>query len=505
LRNGSQNGEERVIGSIRDITDRMLAEEALRESEARLRLAVDATGAGTFDFYPQSGKMIWSDIAKSQFGISPETEVDFDMFLGAVHPDDRDRIREERTSVALPGSGGHLVTEFRIIGVEDGRERWIAARGRMLFDRQGRATRLIGTSLDISERKRLEEVLRRRAEELQTIMDVAPVALITAYDPECREVNANRMGKAMFELAAEANSPSDGLFSGPARAYFRNGAQVSTNDLPLQTAARGVEVRDYELEARLPSGASRILLCHSSPLRDAVGRVRCGIAAIPDVTEVRQRADALLRESEERFRNTADAAPVIMWFGDTAKRLTFVNEQFVLFTGVPAEQLLGQGWTHVIHPDDLQAARAFYDESVERRASYQIEYRARRADGEYRHMLGTTCPRYLGREYAGQVGSVIDITDLKTRHEENLAHQKLESLGVLAAGIAHDFNNLLGSITANAELAAAEIPLGSPACGGIATIKAVTERAAGIVRQLMDYAGQAPAAAEDVDMSRLVC
>jgi PAS domain S-box-containing protein len=210
-----------------------------------------------------------------------------------------------------------------------------------------------------------------------------------------------------------------------------------------------------------------------------------------------------LRESEDRFRNTADAAPVIMWFADTEGRLTFVNDRFVKFTGSSAESLLGHGWEQVIHPDDREAARVDYYESVERHINCELEYRVRRWDGEYRHMLGTTCPRCIGREYAGLVGSIVDITDLKTRQEENLARQKLESLGVLAAGVAHDFNNLLGSITANAELTAAEIPAGSPACEGLETIKAVAERAAGIVRQLMDYSGQESGAAEEVNISSL--
>jgi len=104
---------------------------------------------------------------------------------------------------------------------------------------------------------------------------------------------------------------------------------------------------------------------------------------------------------------------VIIWFGDIAKRLIFVNEETTRFTGLPAEQLLGQGWEQVIHPDDLESVRATYSGSVDRRASYQVEYRARRADGEYRNMLATTNPRYVAGEYTGWIGSVIDITDLK--------------------------------------------------------------------------------------------
>ena len=148
--------------------------------------------------------------------------------------------------------------------------------------------------------------------------------------------------------------------------------------------------------------------------------------------------------------------------------------------------------------------RAVYFGGVERRASYQIEYRARRADGEYRHMLSTASPRYIGSVYAGHVGTVLDITDLKRRQEEHLARQKLESLGTLAGGIAHDFNNLLGGILSQTELALAELAEGASPEAEMKNIHAVALRGAEIVRQLMVYAGQETDTLELVDVSRLV-
>jgi two-component system cell cycle sensor histidine kinase/response regulator CckA len=501
----SDTGEQSIIGSIREVTERRRAEGALRVCEARLRIALEAAGAGTFEFYPRSGKLIWSDITKSHFGLPPGAEIDHDLFMRAVHPDDRERVRQASDLAAdRDTTRGELAIEYRVIGVQDGKERWIASRGRMFFDAENHGIRLIGTTQDISARKRLEEQLRRSLEELQTIMDVAPVALLTAHDPECRVVTLNRMGNAMLELDPGSNSASAPGGPVPPVPFFRNGVEVPVHELPLQTAARGVEVRDSELEVRLPSGRTKILWGHASPLRDLQGRVRGAIGAVQDVTEARLRAEALLRESEERFRNTADAAPVILWFGDAETKVTFVNEQFVRFTGVPAEDLLGHGWMQVIHPDDLDHTRGVYYGSVRDRATYQVECRARRADGEYRHMLATTGPRYIGGEYAGQMGSVIDITDLKRRQEESVTRQKLESVGLLAGGVAHHFNNLLGGVLAQAELALSELDAGAAPANELNRIVEVARRGSEIVRQLMIYAGKEKEASAFIDVSQTV-
>jgi nitrogen-specific signal transduction histidine kinase len=97
-----------------------------------------------------------------------------------------------------------------------------------------------------------------------------------------------------------------------------------------------------------------------------------------------------------------------------------------------------------------------------------------------------------------------DITAAKQDQERAMVRQKLESLGVLASGIAHDFNNLLGSILAEAELAETEIPDGSSATAEIRSIKALSIRAAEVVRELMIFAGQEEANLEPVDLSQLV-
>ena len=124
-----------------------------------------------------------------------------------------------------------------------------------------------------------------------------------ANDSECREVIVNRMGKVMLEVAQGANSLSVPGGPTPPCTFFRDGIEIPVHELPLQTAARGVEVRDCEVEALLPSGKRRLLWGHASPFRDADGQVRGAIAAVQDVTEIRQRTDAILRESEQRLKN----------------------------------------------------------------------------------------------------------------------------------------------------------------------------------------------------------
>jgi two-component system cell cycle sensor histidine kinase/response regulator CckA len=136
--------------------DRRQAEQDLGESQERLALAIEATQFGTFDFFPQTGKLIWSGLTKRHLGLPPGVEPSIDAFLGTLHPDDRERVQTTVESLLRPGSGGQYAAEYRTIGIEDGVERHVSSWGRVYFDPEGQPVRFVGGNLDISERKRLE-------------------------------------------------------------------------------------------------------------------------------------------------------------------------------------------------------------------------------------------------------------------------------------------------------------------------------------------------------------
>jgi PAS domain S-box-containing protein len=134
---------------------------------------------------------------------------------------------------------------------------------------------------------------------------------------------------------------------------------------------------------------------------------------------VRRRAEALLRQSEERFRSMADNAPVMIWVSGLDKQCTFFNKPWLDFTGRAMEQELGNGWTSGVHPEDLERCMEIYNSSFDARRSFQMGYRLRRADGQFRWMLDRGRPYYREGEFAGFIGSCIDLNERK-RMEERL-------------------------------------------------------------------------------------
>ena len=140
------------------------AEGQLRHSEETLRLAIVTTRMGTFDYYPQTGELQWSDFAKEHFGLPPDADPDYETFISGIHPDDRDRVEGLLRNVSLKDHCRQFLVECRTKAIKDGQERWISAHWRLFFDKKGHPLRYVGTTLDITGRKRMQEEIQHMAQ-----------------------------------------------------------------------------------------------------------------------------------------------------------------------------------------------------------------------------------------------------------------------------------------------------------------------------------------------------
>jgi two-component system, LuxR family, sensor kinase FixL len=136
------------------------------------------------------------------------------------------------------------------------------------------------------------------------------------------------------------------------------------------------------------------------------------------LTRQLQASEAALRESEARFRMMADTAPVMVWMSGTDMLCNFFNKPWLEFTGRTIGQELGNGWSESVHTEDLAGCLETYVSSFKAGQPFAMEYRLKRADGEYRWILDHGIPRYTsGGQFAGYIGSCIDITERRLAEE----------------------------------------------------------------------------------------
>ncbi|SEK04001.1 PAS domain S-box-containing protein [Sphingobium sp. AP50] len=156
----------RMIGAMMDLTERMQSAHALSESEERLRLATEASDTGLWDVDLVENVLIWPARTKAMFGISPDVPVSMEDFYAGLHPDDLDRTSKAFLAAVDAGQRAIYDVEYRTVGKEDGIVRWIAAKGRGVFEDE-RCVRVVGVALDITTRKADEERLRELNDRLE--------------------------------------------------------------------------------------------------------------------------------------------------------------------------------------------------------------------------------------------------------------------------------------------------------------------------------------------------
>jgi len=390
--------------AFRDVTDRQSVTRSLRERELELARVQRVGGIGGFEVDLSNGfRSQRSPEYLHLHGLPPSAVDDtHEHWVARVHPEDRERV-ETNFLAAVAGSDKDYKAEYRIVRPSDGQTRWIRAVAEIERDSQGRALKLIGAHLDITDQKNAEATVQESEGRLRAVTDAIPF-LISYLDKDQIFRFINKPYESWFERPlSEIVGRHVRDVMGPAMYEVRR---------PFIERALAGESLSYEADFHRSAGTVQTEIVHV-PHRDLAGRTVGLYTVVMDIT-ARKLAERVLSESEERFRSIADSAPVPMWVSRLDGLRQFVNRAYHEFLGVPFADALNFDWRKALHPDDLERILRDQRAGEGSRKPFVLEARYRRHDGQWRWLRSESQPRWgPAGEHIGFIGVAHDITASK--------------------------------------------------------------------------------------------
>jgi PAS domain S-box-containing protein len=404
--------EARVCGGLWNRTDckflilRDLTSE--RETLRRLSEAESVAQVGYWVIDLTSGSISWSDQVYHIFGVEPGTPVDYSLFIRLMYPEDRQKV-EEAWQAAVAARSLYEI-EHRIL--VHGKLRWVRERAD-LRDQDGH--KVLGTVLDITDRKTVELALRESEERFRRIVETACEG-IWIIDPEGKVSYANQ------RIADMLGCPLEKILGRPVLDFvFEQDRQRALDN--QQRRRRGIS-EQYEFAFRRCDGSRLDALVSTNPIFDATGHYTGALGMLTDIT-ARRHAEEELRSASGRLQALMDSVPAgIVLVRSCDRRILEINPAAARMIGVPRHALVGQRCNEFLCSADRDQCPVIH---LGQRVDHS-ERILRRADGTRAHIIKSVVPiRIDGADCL--LESFADVSDLyQTRQQLEQANRALQEV-----------------------------------------------------------------------------
>ncbi|PIQ64063.1 MAG: hypothetical protein COV97_11440 [Zetaproteobacteria bacterium CG11_big_fil_rev_8_21_14_0_20_59_439] len=466
------DGVQQLYCIWRDISERKQVEDALKQSEERLKQAQIIGEVGVWDWNPVTGALVWTEETYNIFGYAlGEVEPGFELFLKHVHPEDREPLTRAVEAALHEGSKYDIDCRFMRV---DNSEGVANAQGKVSFDAAGKPVRMLGTFQDITARKQTENRLREALSlQMATLEATADGILVvgnkgqwTAYNrkfadmwriPE--DILESGDDQRALDFVLDQLLDPQGFIDKVMSLYAR--PEESSFDVLHFRDGRVFE--RYSMEQRIED--------------EIVGRVW----SFRDVTE-RHRTEEELRMSKFVMEN----APYNITFLDEHAKIHYMNKTGRETFGLTEEEVRGM-YLSDIDPGASDEIWREHWQDLKQRKQVSLEREHRRKNGEVFPVEIIANYMQFGQQ-AFNAAFDRDVSDKKSLEAQLRESHKMEAIGTLVGGIAHDFNNMLAAIQGNVYLARMQLQGQPDVSDKIDNIEQLGNRAAEMVKQLLTFA-----------------
>jgi len=397
-----------------------------------------------------------------------------------------------------------------------------------VFDETGeRVVGIFNQGNETTARVTAERALRASEQRLEYALGAANTVGTWDWDVPANLVTADARFARLYGVdgdVAARGAPIERFFSNI------NPDDIARTQAAIENAIRTGETFTAEYRLVQPDGSNRWVAAHGRPVIAPDGTCLRFPGVSFDISEVKH-SEALLRESEARFRAITNSVDQMIWSTRADGFHDYYNQRWYDFTGVQEGSTDGEEWNGMFHPDDRERAWQTWTYCLRTGEPYHIEYRLRHRSGEYRWVLGRAqavrdeageITRWFGtctdiqeivdaREVLAQSreeleNSVRERTEEVLRMEEQLRQvQKMEAIGQLTGGIAHDFNNMLAVILGGLNLLERRLARGETDLGRyIDGAKDGALRASALTQRLLAFSRRQPLEPKVIEPNRLV-
>jgi PAS domain S-box-containing protein len=480
-------------------------EAKIRRSEANLAEAQRLSHTGSWAIDPAMTKIFyWSEECYRIWGFDPAQGLPKrETVWRRIHPDDRDRIYRE-TQEALRQKRDYKV-DYRIV-LPDGTVKYLEGIGHHLFSADGEFVQVVGTNVDVTERKRAEQALREREGKIRRLVD-ANIIGIFIWDFDGRILEAN---EAFLHIVGYDH---EDLVAGRIRWTDLTPPEWRDRDTRLiQEHMKNGSLQPFEKEYFRKDGSRVPVLIGVATFEEGGNQ---GVAFVLDLTE-RKRAEEALRESERNARSAIDGIAGLVVILAPNGEVETVNRQVFEYFGRSLEWLKNWGTNDTVHPEDLPRIAELFKRAMASGIPFHYELRLRRFDGEYRWFDTRHVPI---RDDSGRIARwYVLATDIEDRTralaqleqmQSDFAHMnRVSMMGELAASLSHEITQPIASARNNARAAQNFLDKQPPDLGevreALSCVVGDTDRAGDILDRIGDHIKKAPPRKEYFDLNEAI-